>query len=255
MTFYKASAAALLMATVATAHGSDLDKAQKIQSHTNTAAAKSQTLINGSAENSQLLQAEIELLQEEVRNLEIYQRHLTSLIHSQEQEKSSLASQISEIQSTRQGIVPLMYDMLAELKGLVVNDVPLKAEQRKERVEKLELLMARADVAEAEKFRRILEAYQIELDYGNRIGAYQAQIQTVDGKARQAELLHLGRISLIARSLSGQAFWYWNQQQKQWMELTQIPASELNRAFDVANQKVAPALLYLPLSVAAKEVM
>jgi len=101
-------------------------------------------------DKSQLLQAEIEILKEEVRNLELYQRHLTSMIANQEQEKSSLAKQIQDIQVTRQGIVPLMYDMLDTLKTTINQDMPIKWQQRQERIEKLEQMMVRADVADAE---------------------------------------------------------------------------------------------------------
>jgi hypothetical protein len=38
-------------------------------------------------------------------------------------------------------------------------------------------MMTRADVTNAEKFRRIMEAYQIENDYGNTIEAYRANIE------------------------------------------------------------------------------
>ncbi|ELP5727751.1 DUF3450 domain-containing protein [Vibrio vulnificus] len=253
MTGCKAGVALLLLAASSVAVGNDLEQAQKIQSRTHAAAAKSQTFISASAEQSQQLRAEIELLQEEVRNLELYQHHLNAMIKNQEQEKSSFADQIKEIQVTRQGIVPLMYDMLNTLREQVQQDLPIKATQRIERVAKLENLMARADVADAEKFRRILEAYQIEMDYGSKLSAYQAPIVLSNGKQIEVEQLHLGRVSLIARNLSGDKFWYWQPSARGWQELTNVPASEINHAFDVASQKVAPSLLFLPLSIAQVE--
>lgn len=251
---WKPSVALLLLTTSFMAVGNDLDTAQTIQSRTHTAAANSQNLINASAEKSQLLQAEIEALQEEVRSLALYQRHLKAMIANQEQEKSSIAEQIQEIQVTRQGIVPLMYDMLDALTELTETDLPIKAEQRKERIAKLALMMSRADVAEAEKFRRILEAYQVEMDYGSKLASYQAPIVLPNGKQIEVEQLHLGRISLIARNLKGDQFWYWQQSAQNWQALTAIPASDLNHAFDVAQQKVAPSLLLLPLSVTQAQV-
>ncbi|HAS6346991.1 TPA: DUF3450 family protein [Vibrio vulnificus] len=253
MTGCKVGAALFLLATSNVAVGSDLEQAQKIQSRTHAAAAKSQTVISASAEQSRLLQAEIELLQEEVRNLELYQRHLDAMIANQEREKSSFAEQIKEIQVTRQGIVPLMYDMLDALRSQVEQDLPIKTLQRQDRVSKLENLMVRADVADAEKFRRILEAYQIEMDYGSKLSAYQAPILLSNGKQIEVEQLHLGRISLIARNLSGDKFWYWQSSAQAWQELSNVPASEINQAFDVASQKVAPSLILLPLSVARVE--
>ncbi|MCU8282417.1 DUF3450 domain-containing protein, partial [Vibrio vulnificus] len=243
MSGYKAGAALLLWAVSSGAMSNDLEQAQKIQNRTHTAASKSQSVINVSADKSQLLQAEIEILKEEVRNLELYQRHLTSMIANQEQEKSSLAKQIQDIQVTRQGIVPLMYDMLDTLKTTINQDMPIKWQQRQERIEKLEQMMVRADVADAEKFRRILEAYQIELDYGSKLSAYQDPITLADGKQIEVEQLHLGRVSLIARTLNANQFWYWDKNQRHWLSLTTIPSTDVNRAFDIAAQKVAPAML------------
>lgn len=62
-----------------------------------------------------------------------------------------------------------MYKMIDGLKNTVKNDKPLRAEQRYQRIEKLETMMTIANVSDAEKYRRILEAYQIELDYGTSL--------------------------------------------------------------------------------------
>jgi chromosome segregation ATPase len=230
-----------------------LDAAQSIQSKTNAASASSQKRIDASAEKTLTLKAEIEQLQEEVNNLQVYRQHLTSLVNSQQQEVISLERQIDEIKSTRQGIVPLMYQMIDGLKQITAEDVPIKLEQRNQRIAKLEKMMVRADVSDAEKYRRILEAYQIELDYGTKLGLYQGQL-SIDGESRQADVLYLGRLSLVARSLNGNSFWAWDQNAKQWSEVDPSMKSELDKAFSMAAQQVAPSLITLPVSLKVAEV-
>lgn len=230
-----------------------LDAAQSIQSKTNAASASSQKRIDASAEKTLTLKAEIEQLQEEVNNLQVYRQHLTSLVNSQQQEVISLERQIDEIKSTRQGIVPLMYQMIDGLKQITAEDVPIKLEQRNQRIAKLEKMMVRADVSDAEKYRRILEAYQIELDYGTKLGLYQGQL-TIDGETRQADVLYLGRLSLVARSLNGKSFWAWDQNAKQWSEVDPSMKSELDKAFSMAAKQVAPSLITLPVSLQVAEV-
>ncbi|MFM2590089.1 DUF3450 domain-containing protein [Vibrio sp. TBV020] len=248
MNIAKTSLALIIAAYASSAVASNLDTAQSIQSKTNSASASSQKRIDASAEKTLQLKADIEQLQEEVKNLEVYQNHLVALVNSQDKEVASLNSQIEEIKSTRQGIVPLMYQMVDGLKQSIEQDAPIKKAQRVERVAKLESMMKRADVSDAEKYRRILEAYQIELDYGTKLGLYQGQI-SVDGETLETDVFYLGRLSLIARSLNGQHFWSWDKASKQWSSVDPSMKTELNKAFSIAAKQSAPSLITLPVSL------
>lgn len=234
------------------AHASGVDKALTIQSHTHKASSASQKEIDKSDQRIQLLKAEIEQLESDVKNLEVYRNHLTALVANQEQEMTSLHDQVEEIKTTRQGIVPLMYYMLDGLKHFVEQDIPLKSHQRAERISKLEALMTRADVSDAEKYRLILEAYQIEVEYGNKLGVYNSQI--LDGDTpREVEALHLGRVALIARSLDGQRYWYWQQSEKQWQTVQSEWHNDIETAFDVASKRIAAQMVTLPVTLNAVE--
>ncbi|MDA0147632.1 DUF3450 domain-containing protein [Vibrio sp. LaRot3] len=252
MNLIKSSLALIVAAAIAPVHASSLDNAQAIQSKTNSASVASQKRIDKSADNTLSLSAEIEQLQEEVKNLEVYQSHLTALIENQQQEVSSIDAQIKDIKLTRQGVVPLMYQMVDGLKTIVANDTPIKKQQREERIAKLESLMTRADVSDAEKYRRILEAYQIELDYGTKLGVYQGQI-TTDGEAREADILHLGRVALVARSLNGNHYWAWQRSTSDWQSVDSSQKSELDKAYAIASNQVAPSLITLPVSLIKAE--
>jgi hypothetical protein len=102
-------------------------------------------------------------------------------------------------------------------------------------------------VSDAEKYRRILEAYQIELDYVNKLGTYTGLLN-IDGSKRQVELLYLGHVSFIARSIDGQHYWVWKQSKNAWVSLNEAN-NALNNAYLVANKTTIPALLTLPLSI------
>ncbi|CAH0529114.1 DUF3450 domain-containing protein [Vibrio hippocampi] len=237
----------LFVATSASVNASSLDSAQGTQNSTHVAAAASQQRIDTSATNALSLQGEIEQLQQQVNNLEVYGQHLTALIASQNSEVSSLNAQIDEIKFTRQGIVPLMYQMIADLKQQVQAGMPIKQAQRLERVEKLDTMMVRADVSDAEKYRRILEAHQIELDYGTKLSTYQGEMQLGE-QSIEANMLHLGRLSLVARSLDRTQYWAWNAANNQWQALDNHYATDIDHAFSVANKQTAPSLISLPIS-------
>ena len=247
---------ALLFITITHAmavSASDLSSAQAIQNKTTSASTQSQARINTSADSTLSLRADIEQLEEEVKNLDVYRKHLAALVEDQHSELSNIDQQISDIEQTRQGVVPLMYKMIDGLKQTVKNDKPLRLEQRNQRIEKLETMMTIANVSDAEKYRRILEAYQIELDYGIKLGVYQGKISLNNENTIEANILYLGRISLIARNFNQDKYWAWDQKEKSWTLLDSSFSSDLNKAYAVANKEVAPSLIILPVSLKVAE--
>ncbi|KLV04205.1 energy transducer TonB [Photobacterium aquae] len=248
MNVKKTSLALLLLGSISGVQATTLGEARSVENAMNSSSAKSQNRIDASAEAALSMQAEMEQLQEEVKNLTVYRDHMANLVANQEQEASSLADQISGIKETRQGVVPLMYRMLDGLEVIVENDKPIRHSQRLARIAKLQAMMTQADVSDAEKYRRILEAYQIEMDYGTKMGIYQGEVQ-LDGDRIEADLLYLGRISLVARSLDGHQFWAWNDMSSHWQPLDSSYAKDINKAFAIASKQAAPSLITLPVSV------
>lgn len=174
------------------------------------------------------------------------------MISSQEKELEGFDSQLSQIDDTRQAIVPLMYEMLEGLQKLNAEDRPIRVEARANRLESLNEMMTQADISDAEKYRRILEAYQIEMDYGIKMGAYSGTIE-FDGKPIVAEQLYLGRVSLVARSNDRQRYWAWNDNQNAWIEQDRSVGHSIDKAFDVAAKQASPSLLDLPVSLTQGE--
>ena len=89
---------------------------------------------------------------------------------------ATIEQQLLEIETTSREVLPLMQQMLDTLEQFVALDVPFLLEERTKRVATLKEMMARADVTISEKYRRILEAYQVEMDYGRTIEAYEGEL-------------------------------------------------------------------------------
>ncbi len=235
------------------ANATELTQAQSIQDKTHTMSANSQTRVDKSVQTSMTLKSDIEQLQQEIENLTIYRQHLAALVENQQQEKQSLNKQIDEIQLTRQGVVPLMYKMLDGLKTVIEKDKPLQRDQRIARLKKLESLMVQADVSDAEKYRRILEAYQIEIDYGSKLGQYAGEIVLPDAQTIEADIAYVGRLALIARNQDHSQYWSWDDKSRQWLTVNDVSSSELDKVYDLASNRAAPSLLRLPVSLSVKE--
>lgn len=244
-----ASLLLLGLTTAFSAQADSLDNARSTEVQTNKVAKSSQVSINKNSDESFELQAEVEQLEAQIDNLSIYQTHLKKLVASQEQEKVATQSQIEEIAQTRQGVVPLMYYMLDGYKKLIHEGTPVRMASREKRLDDLQQLMGRADISEAEKYRRILEAYQVEIDYGTKLGSYAGEITLADNDNRQVDLLYLGRVSLLARSKDAQHTWVWSQSSNQWQAVDGSQQVEINKAYALANKQQAPTLLNLPLSI------
>ncbi|PML82182.1 DUF3450 domain-containing protein [Enterovibrio norvegicus] len=248
MTINLRMASLVLMTLPFSLHASELDTATAIEAQTTKSAAASQQRIDTSAITSLQLKADIAQRQQEIENLTLYRNHLQALVADQNKEVGSLNQQITDIKETRKGVVPLMYRMIDDLQTWIEQDLPIKSETRTARVETLKAMMGRADVADAEKFRQILEAYLVELAYGGKMGLYQETLN-IAGQQRDVDVLHLGRLSLVARSLNGETFWYFDAPSSSWTAVDASQNEDLAFAFKVANQSVAPTLLTLPLSV------
>ena len=92
-----------------------------------------------------------------------------------------------------------MLRMIAGLEEFVALDVPFLLQERSDRINNLKAMMDRADVAVSEKFRRVLEAYQVEVDYGRTIESYAGNAE-FDGQNQQVNYLRIGRVALVYQS-------------------------------------------------------
>jgi len=191
---------ALLFATGS--HG--IEDALEAQKQSDDAAASSQQRIDQLAEDkTSALQAYRVALQRE-ESLSIYVKQIERLIASQEGEIASISRQTSEIENIETGALPLMIEMVNTLEKLLDSDVPFLIAERQSRVDNLRALIDRADVTSGEKFRRIMEAYLIEVDYGRTIEAYKGELE-VDQQMLSVDFLRVGRVGLYYQTLDGSA--------------------------------------------------
>ncbi|WP_419810544.1 DUF3450 domain-containing protein [Bacterioplanoides sp.] len=209
-----------------------------------TSGSRSQKKVERLDDQSQRLLNEYRQIKAEADQLRLYNEQMTRIVDSQEQELASLDRQISEIERTEQGVLPLMLRMLDNLEGFVELDTPFLPNEREARVALLKDMMSRADVTISEKFRRVLEAYQVEVDYGRNIEAYRGQLDNV-----AYDFLRIGRVALYRLSNDGTQAWIWDRNTRDWNVLDAAYLQDLRKALKVAQQTAAPELLTLPMPV------
>jgi chromosome segregation ATPase len=193
------------------------DQAAAAQAQSNQEAAAAQTRINGLVDQTQELSQQYTAAMDAIDSLNKYNVQLQKQVDAQDTEKQSIQTQLTEIETTNREVLPLMERMVQTLDQFVKADIPFAVEERSNRVNGLIELMGRADVAISEKYRRILEAYQIELDYGRTLSAYKGPMGA-GADARTVQFVQLGRISLMYQTDDGLETGYWDAAAKQWVQ-------------------------------------
>lgn len=213
---------------------------------------KSQEKIDALADQTSQLLDEYRLVLSEIDSLRTYNNQMEKIIASQKEEIGSVERQINQIEVTNKEVVPLMLRMIDSLDQFVQLDVPFHMEERTKRVASLREMMDRADVSTSEKYRRVLEAFQIENEFGRSIDAYTAPIQ-LNGEELTVDFLRVGRVALVYQTLDGSAAYAWDQSKRDWVELDSSYRSSINEALAVARRQASPNILTLPIPAATKE--
>ncbi|MCG8312254.1 MAG: DUF3450 domain-containing protein [Pseudomonadales bacterium] len=228
------------------AQSAAVEKAIKTAMDTQVSGAKSQQRINNLDDQTRQMLAEYRSITHQTETLEIYNQQLQRLLDSQLEEMRSIEQQIVDIEVTQREIVPLMLRMLESLESFIALDVPFLPEERQHRVKLLQQTLNRADVSVSEKFRRLIEAYQIENDYGRTIEAYRGDLSN-NGSTRKVDFLRLGRVALYYQTLDGNEMGVWDKSSKQWEPLSKDFRNAINKGLRIARKQAAPDLLVLPI--------
>ncbi len=157
---------AIVPVMLATPAGAQLQEALTAQVAADKAAADDQKTVNDIRDKTRDAAGRYAQAIADAESLDRYNNQLQEQVKSQQTEIASIDRQLTEIETTNREVQPLMQQMVDTLAQFVDLDVPFLLDERKTRVQGLKDMMARADVTISEKYRRILEAYQIELEYG-----------------------------------------------------------------------------------------
>ena len=211
------------------------------------AAKRSQQKIDNLYDETASMVAEYRTTLQQTASLKAYNDQLDKLVVSQQEELGTMTAQLENIETTQRDIIPLMLKMIDVMAQFVELDAPFLPDERQARVVALQAMMDRADVSIAEKYRRILEAYLVETEYGRTIEAYKGDMGET-GNVRTVDFLRIGRVALYYMTLDGLETGYWDQTAKQWQRLKDNYREQLAQAIKVAKKQLPPDLLVLPVT-------
>lgn len=222
-----------------------LDDARRTESQTVQEGAASQKRIDAIDDDRGELFRDYKSTLNQLDKFKRYNKQMREVIADQEKRKSDLREAITRVGDIDQDVVPMARQMLDGLKTFINEDIPFQSKNRTDRIAELETLMSDSRITNAEKYRRVLEAYQIEADFGRAIEAYEER-----GEGDDAPLLSyvmIGRVALFRQTPDLQTTQMWDNEKRQWINLPSRYADAVRTARDMAKGNVPPDFMVLPV--------
>lgn len=221
-----------------------LESSVKVETGINKAASTSQQRVTRLAQQTADLLAEYRQVVRETESLKIYNDNLEKVVMDQRAEVVSINDQLAGLEATNRGVVPLMLEMIDMLDRIVENDMPFRLQERRARVERLRVMMDQADVTASEKYRRVMEAYQGEMEYGRTTESYAEALPTT---GQTVDFLRVGRTLLVYQSSDQETTGWFNPVTREYEDLPDRYRLEVKEGLAIAKNEKAPDLVMLPV--------
>jgi hypothetical protein len=208
-------------------------------------AQQSQERVNKIVEGTRSLEDQYRAINKEIDGLKVYNRLMRAQVEGQTAVMEDISLSMDQVDVINRQIFPLMERMIDGLDQSVKLDVPFLMDERNSRINDLKGIMERSDVSVAEKFRKVMEAFQIENDYGTS-SEYYEQSLTIDGETRAFNMLRVGRIGLYFQSDDTKITGRWDNEARDWV-IDDSARNEVRKGLRMAKQLIAPELIVIPV--------
>lgn len=231
-----------LMVSAETKLNDIVNSKQQIQAN----AQRSQQQIEAIDDKTSEIVSEYRALLRENKVLADYNQQLLKQRQQQITLLNNLAQSMAAVRTTRMELMPHMQEMLLVLNEFVQQDLPFLWQERQLRLQALTGLLDNPNVTVADKYRRILEAYQIETEYGDTIETWQAVLPLSESD-KTVQLVRVGRVALYYLTPDQQIAGYWDNNTRSWLTLPASWLAKVQQIHAVSDNKSLPTLLEIPL--------
>ncbi len=184
-----------------------------------------------------------------LKQLEAARRYNASLnrnIDAQNSEIARLREDINNVEGLQRAMQPLMEDMVARFGDLVNADLPFRVEERSSRAARLSTVLDNPSMSAAQRYRLIVEAYQIENEYGRTIGAYEGTVGEGDD-ALTGEFLRVGRIALMFKTPDDSELKIYDPSAGDFVDLNRSYLQDVKFGLRMAKEQTAPDIFFVPV--------
>lgn len=198
------------------------------------------------ADEASKLSAELEQLEQEIRQSRKHLDKLTSIKILEEKKHGENLRREKEVERLKNELSDFLETVVTRLETHVLADIPFLKWERKKRIAALKELLPDPSETPAEKFRRIFNALQIETEYGITVEVTQDTIMMGDKKV-MADLLRIGRLALFSQTIDQKSSAVFDPFEKKWQLLPDTVNQDISDAIAMARLERTVEIVNLPL--------
>ena len=206
-------------------------------------SASSQDKIDQTERQTDKIVNEYKVVSKQVEGLKLYNAQKRIQIQAQLDLMDKLDEQLVQVVVMQRQIPPLAERMLDSLENFIQIDTPFRLEERRGRVDLVRSSLAKPKVTASEQVRQVLEAYNIEAEYGRKIDTYEDKLQ--DGTV--VNILVIGRIGMFYQTKDERTSGRWNNETGEWEELSSTYRKPIRDGIRMAKKLAPTDMLLMPV--------
>ena len=237
----------LLILMVASARGET--KAERIQKKvTETIEIRHQTQKKEDkwAGKKAEVMARYHSLSSEKENLEKLKARIEQRLKIKQKLVAEAERRTKESERIREELQSCLESIFTQLEEFIKRDLPFLPKERSDRLASIKETLARPDKTASEKLRRVMEALQVEAEYGRTVEVYQDTID-LDGQSVLVDILRLGRLSLFCQTPDSKMVGHYDRATGKWVFLSPGHRRNINKAVAMARRERTIDLVTLPI--------
>jgi len=153
---------------------------------------------------------------------------------------------IKEAARIREELQTYLESVVTRLEESIKKDLSFLSKERSVRLTSIKQTLDRPDKTGAEKYRRVMEALQVETGYGNTVEVYQETIEFVDQETLM-DILRVGRLSVFCQAPDGKVVGHYDREAEKWVPLPSKYRMDINKAVEMARRERTIELVKLPI--------
>jgi hypothetical protein len=222
---------------------SDMESVLEVGRSNQMLSAESQDRIDTTEKETDKIVNEFKAVSKQVEGLKLYNEQKRIQIAAQLELMDKLDDQLKQVVVMQRQIPPLAQRMLDSLETFIALDTPFRKEERQNRIDLVRSSLAKPKVTASEQVRQVLEAYNIEAEYGRKIDTYESALK--DGTV--VNILVIGRIGMFYQTKDEQSSGRWNNETKTWDELPGSYRKPIRDGIRMAKKLAPTDMLMMPV--------